>query len=81
LDGTENPIVGASVELTDVTSGKKIDIYSADGGHYSFSDLDPLHDYEVKALSQNISSGVHKVSTLDDRNNIVVILRIPPPKE
>ena len=81
LDGTENPIVGASVELTDVTSGKKVAIYSTDGGHYQFSDLDPLHDYEVKALNQNISSGVHKVSTLDDRNNIVVILRIPPPKE
>jgi len=46
-----------------------------------FSDLDPLHDYEVQALNQNISSGVHKVSTLDDRDNIVVILRIPPPKE
>ena len=81
LDGTNNPIVGASVELNDITSGKKIAIYSAEGGHYQFADLDPYHDYELRALNNDISSGVHKVSTLDDRDNIVVILRIPPSKE
>jgi len=81
LDDTNNPIVGASVELTDVQTAKKFAIYSEDGGRYQFADLNPAHDYELLALNKNISSDVRKVSSLDDRDKIVVILRIPPPKE
>jgi Carboxypeptidase regulatory-like domain len=81
LDGTDNPIAGASVELTDVQTAKKVAIYSEDGGRYQFADLNPAHDYELLALNKNISSDVRKVSSLDDRDRIVVILRIPPSKE
>ncbi len=81
LDGAENPIAGASVELTDTRTGKKLGIYSGEGGHYQFADLNPTHDYEVQARQKDLSSDVRKVSSLDDRDNIVVNLRIPPPKD
>jgi len=81
LDDSNNPIVGASVELTDVQTTTKVAIYSEEGGRYEFADLNPAHDYELMALDKTISSDVHKVSMLDDRDKIVVILRIPPPKQ
>lgn len=81
LDDANNPIVGASVELTDVQTAKKVAIYSEDGGRYQFAGLNPAHDYQLVALNKNISSDVRNVSSLDDRDRIVVILRIPPPKE
>lgn len=80
-DDAYNPIVGASVELTDLTTGKKLAIYSADGGRYQFAGLDRDHDYTLRATnSKNIASEVRKVSSLDDRDNIVINLEIPPPK-
>ena len=81
LDESENPIVGASVELTDSGSGKKIAIYSQEGGKYSFADLNPNHDYELQAHAKNLDSDLRKVSSLDIRDLIVINLRIPPPKE
>ncbi|HEV2350133.1 MAG TPA: carboxypeptidase-like regulatory domain-containing protein [Terriglobia bacterium] len=81
LDADNNPIVGATVELTDKQTGKKLAIYSADEGRYLFADLDPYHDYEIQALSKNLASDVRQVSSLDDRDKIVIILRVPPPKE
>ena len=81
LDEANNPIVGASVELTDTRTAKKVAIYSEEDGRYLFADLNSAHDYELQALNKNISSDVRRVSSLDDRDRIVVILRIPPPKE
>jgi Carboxypeptidase regulatory-like domain len=81
LDGAQNPIAGASVELTDTVTGKKLDIYSGEGGHYQFADLIPTHDYEVQAHQKDLASDVRKVSSLDDRDEIVINLRIPAPKE
>ncbi|HLY63317.1 MAG TPA: carboxypeptidase-like regulatory domain-containing protein [Terriglobia bacterium] len=81
LDGSDNPIVGASVELTDKQTGKKVAIYTEDEGHYLFADLNPNHDYEIQALSNNLASEVRQVSSLDDRDKIVIILRVPPPKQ
>ena len=81
LDGSENPIEGASVELTDTQTGKKTGIYSQEGGKYLFFDLNPNHDYELQAHHKNLASDVRKVSSLDDRDQIVINLRIPPPKD
>jgi carboxypeptidase family protein len=72
LDGADNPIVGAAVELTDVTAGKKLAKYSQQAGKYEFADLDPKHDYEVQASFRGMSSEVRKVSSLDDRSVVVV---------
>ena len=81
LDGADNPIVGAAVELTDTTAGKKTAIYTEEEGRYHFSDLNANHDYKLQALHNNISSDVRTVSSFDGRDKIIVILRIPPPKE
>ena len=81
LDAAENPIAGASVELTDSVSGKKIAIYSKEDGKYLFADLNPNHDYELQAHAHNLDSDLRRVSTLDDRDPIVINLRVPPPKE
>lgn len=79
LDGSENPIAGASVELTDKYTDKKVAIYTDESGQYQFTDLNPNHDYELQARSQNKSSELRKVSSLDDRDTVVVNLKIPPP--
>jgi hypothetical protein len=81
LDASDNPIVGAAVELTDKQTGKKVAIYTVEEGHYLFADLDPYHDYEIQALNKNLASEVRQVSSLDDRDKIVINLRVPPPKE
>jgi hypothetical protein len=77
LDGSENPIAGATVELTDKYTSKKVAIYTQESGQYQFTDLNPNHDYELQAQSQSKFSELRKVSSLDDRDNIVVNLRIP----
>jgi len=81
MDASGNPIAGAAVELTDKLTGKKVAIFAQEGGSFRFADLDPKHDYELQALSKNLSSDVRKVSSLDDRDNIVVNLTIQPPKQ
>lgn len=78
LDGADNPIVGAAVELSDVQAGKKFAKYSQEGGKYQFADLDPKHDYEVQAGFKGMSSEVRKVSTIDDRRLVVVNFTLTP---
>jgi len=81
LDEADNGIIGASVVLTDVQTGKKTATYTQEGGHYKFSDLLPTHDYEVQGVFKGLSSEIRKVSIFDNRNTIVLNLRIPPPRE
>lgn len=76
LDEAENPVVGATVKLNDIQTGKKMAISSQEGGRYQFSDLDPTHDYEVQASFQGASSEVRKVSSLDDRRTMVIDLTL-----
>lgn len=79
LDRDSNPIVGASVELTDVTSGKTLGIYSESGGRYQFTDLKPSDDYQVRATYKGEQSDVRHASALDDEGVKVLNLTIPPP--
>jgi Carboxypeptidase regulatory-like domain len=78
LDASNNPIVGASVELTDETAGTTLGIYSEAGGHYQFTELKPNHDYKVQAKYQGRTSEVRHASSLDDRGIVVLNLSIPP---
>jgi len=80
LDEADNGIVGATVQLTDIQTGKKYAAYSGQGGEYHFSDLKPTHDYEVQASFRGSSSEVRKVSSVDTRNRIVINLTVPSPK-
>jgi len=81
VDASDNPIASATVELTDKQTGKSVAIYAEENGSYQFADLNPNHDYEIQAKSQNKSSEVRKLSSLDDRDNIVINLKIPPPEK
>jgi TonB-dependent starch-binding outer membrane protein SusC len=81
VDGSNNPISGAVVEMTDVQTGKKIAMFTQQNGHYSFSGLDANHDYKLQATFKGISSDVRTASSFDTRNRIVLNFQIPPPKE
>ncbi len=81
VDGSENPIVGAVVQMTDVQTGKKSAIYTQDGGHYDFSGLDQDHDYKIQASYHGVQSQTRTASSFDTRNTIRLDLQIPPPKE
>jgi hypothetical protein len=76
FDEADNPIKGATVELTDVQTGKVLDIYSQEGGKYQFADLRFDHDYTVRAMVPNGSSEVRQVSSLDTRLRPVLNLTI-----
>ncbi len=78
MDKASNPISGAAVELNDLTSGKKIAIYSQEDGSYQFAGLRLDHDYELQAHYQGEASEVRKVSSVEPRNRVVINLRIPP---
>ncbi len=80
LDQDENGIVGATVQLTDLHTGKKIAVVTEEGGHYQFSDLEPSHDYEVQATFKGASSETRKYSSFDSRNRLVLNLKISPTK-
>ena len=79
FDQDNNPLVGASVELTDVTSGKTLGIYAEEGGRYHFTDLKPIDDYQVRAAYKGQQSDVRHVSALDDEAVRVLNLTIPAP--
>ncbi len=81
LDEAENGIVGATVTLTDLQAKEASTTVTKESGQYQFSDLNPAHDYEVQAGNKGLSSDVRRVSSFDQRNRIVLNLRIPPPKE
>jgi hypothetical protein len=81
LDGDDNPIDGAAVTLTDLTTGKKIATYTDREGRYLFAELEVTRDYEVQATYQGVSSRARRLSQVDPRNRIVFHLRIPPEEE
>ena len=79
LDASSSPIVGAAVQLTDVTTGKTLAMYSEAGGRYVFTELKPTDDYEVQATFKGQQSQTRKASSLDNDNLIVLDLTIPAP--
>ena len=78
LDANDNGISGADVELTDLRTGKKFDIFTESDGQYKFSDLVPTHDYEVRATYKGVASQTRKASSLLEPQ-LILNLQIPPP--
>jgi hypothetical protein len=78
LDASNNPVVGASVELTDETAGKTLGLYTEAGGRYAFTELKPNHDYKVQAKYKGMASEVRHASSLDEDNIVVLNLTISP---
>jgi Carboxypeptidase regulatory-like domain len=79
LDASSTPIVGAAVQLTDVTTGKTLAMYSEAGGRYVFTHLKPTDDYKVQATYRGQQSEARRASSLNDENLVVLNLTIPPP--
>jgi Carboxypeptidase regulatory-like domain len=77
LDGSSTPIVGAAVQLTDVTTGKTLAMYSEAGGRYVFTGLKPTDDYKVQATYKRQQSEVRRASSLNDEKLVVLNLTIP----
>jgi len=77
FDDAGNTIQGAAIELTDIQTGKVLDIYSQEAGQYRMSDLRFDHDYTVKATYQGSSSEVRRISILETRWTLVLNLTIP----
>lgn len=80
FDQNDTGISGATVELTDLQSGKTIAIYTESDGRYQFSDLSPTHDYQLRASYNGVSSETRKASALEERQ-LILNLHIPPPKD
>ena len=78
LDKNDNGIAGAAVELKDVQTGKRLSIFTEEGGRYKFSGLQPTHDYEIRAADKGLPSEVRKISSFDDRTTFVINLKISP---
>ena len=76
LDETDNGVEGATIELTDVQTGKIVAIYSQEGGQYHLSDLLPSHDYKIKATFKGVSSETRQVSSMDTRPHPVINLTL-----
>jgi hypothetical protein len=81
LDAQDNGIVGAAVEMTNLSNGKKSAIYTEEGGHFIFTGLKTFEDYEFRATDKGMASETRKISSWDTRMQMVVNLHIPPPKE
>jgi len=79
MDRSEKGISGAEVTIKDLQTGKILAIYAEANGEYQFSDLDPNHDYEIKASFKGAASETRQVSSIDTRWKLVVNLTIPPP--
>jgi hypothetical protein len=75
-DKAENGISGATVTLKDLQTGKSIAIYTGDKGQYRFSDLDPHHDYQIRASFHGVASETRQITSFDTRRKLVINLTI-----
>jgi len=78
MDQADKPIAGATVQLTDTTTGKTLGIYTQADGRYAFTSLRPIDDYQVQATYKGQQSELRRASSLDDRAIVVLNLSIPP---
>jgi Carboxypeptidase regulatory-like domain len=81
FDASDSPIVGAAVEMKNLTTGKTSGIYTGPQGRFTFTDLKLTQDYQFKAHYKGHSSEVRKVGSWDTRFHLVLNLHIPPPKD
>jgi hypothetical protein len=76
VDKEENPTPRAIVYLKNLQT-LTIRTYIADGeGKYRFSGLDRNVDYEIHAEHQDSASSRRTVSSFDNRNEIVITLKL-----
>jgi hypothetical protein len=81
FDAANKGIDGADVELTDLTTKKKLDMYTQQNGTYEFGGLSFDHSYHVQAHYKGQISETRTVSSWDTRPELVLNLYLRPPKK
>jgi len=79
LDPKDNGLDGATIALKDLQTGKTIDVFTDNGGHYQFTDLRFDHDYELTANYKGAKSETRQVSSFDTRARLIINFTFPPP--
>jgi hypothetical protein len=75
-DKSESPLAGAVVFLKNTRTNAVRSTFAGNEGEYRFSGLDPNADYEVRAEFEGAKSPAKTVSSLDNRREIVLNLKI-----
>ena len=75
-DKSEDPLAGSVVFLKNLRTNSVRSNFADDKGEYRFSGLDPNADYEVHAEFEGAKSSVRSVTSLDNRKEIVINLKI-----
>lgn len=76
LDASDNPIVGAVVQLKDTRSLQIRSFITREKGTYHFQGLSKDIDYELKADFKGKSSDDRRLSSFDSRREAVINLKI-----
>jgi len=79
FDDAGNTIQGAAIEVTDIQTGKVLDIYSQEDGQYQYTGLRFDHDYTIKAMYKGAYSETRKISMLETRWTLTLNLTITKP--
>jgi hypothetical protein len=80
VDSNDNPLATAVVYLKNLKTLSVRTYISDRDGHYRFSGLDPNVDYEIHAEHNNLTSPTRTISSLDDRKDIVIVLKLSKKK-
>jgi hypothetical protein len=75
-DKAEDPLSGAVVFLKNTRTNAVRSTFADNEGGYRFSGLDPNADYEVRAEFEGARSSVKTISSLDNRKEIAINLKI-----
>jgi hypothetical protein len=75
-DKSDTPLPGSVVFLKNTRTNAVRSAFADSEGNYRFSGLDPNADYEVRAEFEGAKSPVKTVTSLDNRKEIVVNLKI-----
>jgi hypothetical protein len=75
-DKSDELLPGAVVFLKNTRTNAVRSTFADNEGSYRFSGLDPNADYEVRAEFEGAKSPVKTISSLDNRKEIVVNLKI-----
>ena len=76
LDGSDNPVTGAVVQLKDTKTLQIRSFITQDKGEYHFAGLSTNVDYELKADRAGSSSGTKTLSVFDNRKLATLNLKL-----
>jgi hypothetical protein len=75
-DKSDNPLPNSVVFLKNLRTNGVRSNFADSEGNYRFSGLDPNADYEIHAEFEGAKSPVRSVTSLDNRKEIVINLKV-----